>query len=206
MGAAWYDFSMFLRKNRNRSGSISVQIISKKNGKYYVVETVGASKDPDEIERLALEAKNRIDFPSYYQCPLLSILSKDDLAIKSFVENISNLQVRAIGPELIFGALFDHIGFNVIQNKLFRRIVIARLVYPTSKLKTVDYPYRYQGIKIEADAVYRFLDELNNKYKETAERIVFEHTQKTLERISIVFYDMTTLYFEAKNEDDLRKI
>ncbi len=205
MGAAWYDFSMFLRKNRNRSGSISVQIISKKNGKYHVVETVGASKDPDEIERLALEAKNQIDFPSY-QRPLFSILSKDDLAVKNFVENLSNLQVRAIGPELIFGALFDRIGFNVIQNKLFRHIVVARLAYPTSKLKTVDYLYRYQGIKIEADAIYRFLDELNDKHKETAERIAFEWTKKTLKNIAVVFYDMTTLYFETEDEDDLRKI
>lgn len=38
------------------------------------------------------------------------------------------------------------------------------------------------------------------------ERIVYEHSRKTLGQISVVFYDMTTLYFEAEDEDDLRKI
>ncbi|MFH1859008.1 MAG: IS1634 family transposase [Patescibacteria group bacterium] len=122
------------------------------------------------------------------------------------MRNISNLQVRTIGPELIFGTLFDNIGFNAISEELFRHIVIARLTYPTSKLKTVDYLYRYRGIKIEIDKIYRFLDRLNEKHKAKAERIAYKYTQRTLEQISVVFYDMTTLYFESEDEDDLRKI
>lgn len=38
------------------------------------------------------------------------------------------------------------------------------------------------------------------------ERITYNHTRKVLKTISVVFYDMTTLYFEAEDEDDLRKI
>ena len=30
--------------------------------------------------------------------------------------------------------------------------------------------------------------------------------ERILKNITIVFYDMTTLYFEAEDEDDLRKI
>jgi transposase len=42
--------------------------------------------------------------------------------------------------------------------------------------------------------------------KERVEKIAFAHTLKILQDdISIVFYDMTTLYFEASDEDDLRK-
>ena len=38
-------------------------------------------------------------------------------------------------------------------------------------------------------------------------KISFEHTKKILNGIiTVVFYDMTTLYFEAEDEDDLRKI
>ena len=51
-----------------------------------------------------------------------------------------------------------------------------------------------------------FLDKLNNRLKEQVEQIAFAHTLKILQgKISIVFYDMTTLYFEASDEDDLRK-
>lgn len=196
---------MFVRKNRNRSGSISVQIISKENGRYRLAETVGSAKDADEVERLVIEARNRIKYPAN-QPPLFSILSETDLVIKNFLENMTNLQVRTIGPELIFGALFDRIGFNAIKEKLFRHIVIARLAYPTSKLKTADYLYRYRGLKVGVDAIYRFLDKLRDTYKETVERIAFEYTKRTLRSISVVFYDLTTLYFEAEDEDDLRKI
>jgi transposase len=56
------------------------------------------------------------------------------------------------------------------------------------------------------DAIYRFLDKLNNSLKERVEQIAFAHTLKILDgKISIAFYDMTTLYFEASDEDDLRK-
>ena len=59
---------------------------------------------------------------------------------------------------------------------------------------------------MEVDTVYRFLDKLCDKYKETVEQVTYEYTKRTLKNISVVFYDVTTLYFEAENEDDLRKI
>jgi len=59
---------------------------------------------------------------------------------------------------------------------------------------------------LDIDAVYRFLDKLNNRLKEKVEQIAFAHTLSVLEgKISVVFYDLTTLYFEASDEDDLRK-
>lgn len=196
---------MFVRKNRNRSGSISVQIVSKAHGRYRVVKTVGTSKDLDEIEGFVLEANSYIKNPAD-QPALFSTLSKTDLAVKNFVQDIANFQIHTMGPELIFGALFDRIGFNKIKDDLFRHITIARLAYPTSKLKTADYLYRYRGIKIEVTAIYRFLDRLAGTYKEEVEQIAFEYTERTLKSISVIFYDMTTLYFETEDEDDLRKI
>lgn len=196
---------MFVRKNSNRSGSVSIQIISKRDGQYKVVETVGTSKDPDEVEKLVLEAKNRIYYPGN-QPNLFPILSEADLAIKNFVDHITNLQIHTVGPELILGKLFDEMGFNVISEQMFRHIVLARLAYPSSKLKTVDYLWRSCGIKVEVDSIYRFLDRLSKTHKAKVEQIAYEHTQHVLKSISVVFYDMTTLYFETEDEDDIRKI
>lgn len=53
---------------------------------------------------------------------------------------------------------------------------------------------------------FRFLDRLDERYAEQAKRIAYEHTRKLLGRIAVVFCDMTSLYFEAEDEDDLRKI
>ena len=169
------------------------------------MQTVGSSREPDEIAQLLKQANNIIT-QNKAQLNLLPVKSDDEVAIEAFLKTISNAQIRVVGPEKIFGSLFDKIGFNKIPSELFRHIVIARLAYPVSKLKTVDYLMRYQGIKINKNAIYRFLDELNSKYKASVEKISYNYTKRILKEISIVFYDMTTLYFEAEDEDDLRKI
>ena len=43
---------MFIRKLKNRSGSISVQIIPKTKGRYKVVESIGISKNEEENQTL----------------------------------------------------------------------------------------------------------------------------------------------------------
>ena len=195
---------MFVRKNLNRSGSVSVQIVSKRGGSYRVTQTLGSSSDPDEIERLVCQAQQIIAHPKD-QLKLLPLKSQRDLVIETFVQSLSNAQVHTLGPELIFGTLFDRIGFGVIPDELFRHLTVARLAYPTSKLKTVDYLYRYRGIKTSKDAIYRFLDNLNNRYKPAVELVAYQYTKARLKTILVVFYDMTTLYFETEDEDDLRK-
>ena len=196
---------MFVRKKKNKSGSVSIQIIDKTKG-YKVVETVGSSKDTNKIRQLISVAWNNINSCNGKQAKLFSFKSPEEEKIETYLKDISNAQIHTIGPELIFGELFNRIGFGIIKDELFRHIVIARLVYPTSKLKTVDYLQRYRGIRVEKDIIYRFLDKICDIHKETVERVAFEYTKKTLKHISVVFYDMTTLYFETEDEDDIRKI
>ena len=194
---------MFIRKNKNRTGTVSVQIISKSSGKYQVIKTIGSGDSEHSIELLYQKAKQEIAILQKQQS---LFVSKEDALIESYISGLENGQVRTVGPEIVFGRIYDAIGFNAIQEDLFRHLVIARLAFPLSKLKTIDYLYRYQGVKLSIDTVYRFLDKLNTTLKEQVEQISYRHTLHVLnEKISIVFYDMTTLYFEASDEDDLRK-
>ena len=194
---------MFIRKLKNRSGSISVQIISKAKGRYKVVKTIGTSKNEKEIQTLVDRGRQEIENLTK-QSKLFN--SKRDLLIDDIFSTLSNASIQVVGPELIFGKIYDKIGYNQIKEELFRHLVIARLAFPLSKLKTIDYLYRYQGIHLNIDSVYRFLDKLNSKLKDKIESITYAHTKETLNgSISVVFYDLTTLYFEASDEDDLRK-
>ena len=194
---------MFIRQKINKSGSKSVQIISKSKGIYKVVKTIGCSRDINKLRILINLASQEIEHLKSQ--PKLFISEKDQVIDLIFSE-LSNANVRTIGPELIFGKIYDNIGFGTLNEDLFRHLVIARLAYPLSKLKTVDYLYRYQGVTLDIDEIYRFLDKLNDKLKTRVEQIAFSHTLKVLKgNISIVFYDMTTLYFEASQEDELRR-
>jgi guanylate kinase len=194
---------MFLRKKKNKSGSTSVQIISKSHGKYTVVSSIGSASAEQDIAKLWNLGKQEIERLSL-QSKLF--ISENDIIVEQLFEALNNSSIRTVGPEIVFGRIYDHIGFNVIEESLFRHLVIARLAFPLSKLKTVEYLYRFQGVSLDIDAIYRFLDKLNDKLKHQVEQIAYAHTKRILGgNISIVFYDMTTLYFEASDEDDLRK-
>lgn len=194
---------MFIRQKKNKSGSVSVQIITKDRGKYAIVKSIGSAKGEQAIAVLVDQGKQVMQQLQGLQG--LFVFEKDAL-IESFISELGNAQIRTIGPELVFGKIYDAIGFNVIDSSLFRHLVIARLAFPLSKLKTIEYLYRYQGVSLDLDTVYRFLDKLHKDLKEQVEQISFKYTQRVLNNdISIVFYDMTTLYFEASDEDDLRK-
>lgn len=153
---------MFVRKKPNRSGSVSVQVVDKTGG-YRVVKTIGAARDPEEISRLVALGEQVIRRLSK-QYELFPEDQRDNAAVLDFVQTLSNASIRTVGPELIFGRLFNEIGFDAIPEPLFRDIVVARLVYPVSKLKTVDYLYRYQGKTVSPDSIYLFLDRLNKRY------------------------------------------
>ena len=194
---------MYVRQKKNKSGSVSVQIISKDKGSYQVFKTIGSSNTQEGINLLLHQAKLEIHQQNR-QSSLF--VSKEDAIIESFLNSLQNAQIQVIGPELVFGKLYDGIGFNQINEDLFRHLVISRLAFPLSKLKTIDYLYRYQGIELNINTVYRFLDKLHSRLKNQVEQIAYKHTLKLVNNdISIVFYDMTTLYFEASDEDDLRK-
>jgi transposase len=194
---------MFLRKKANKSGSVSIQIIVKEDRKYRVLNTIGSSKNEQEIQKLWFIGKQEIERIS--KQPKLFV-SETDIQVEHIFNALSNASIRTVGPELVFGKIYDFIGFGEMKESLFKHLVVARLAYPLSKLKTIDYLYRFQGITLDIDAVYRFLDTLNDHLKNEIEQIAFRHTLKTMGgEITVAFYDMTTIYFEASDEDDLRK-
>jgi transposase len=194
---------MFIREKKNTSGSRSIQIIFKSAGKYKVIKTIGSSSSQEGILLLLNQARHELT--QIQKQPGL-FPSQSDANIEGFLHTLKNADISVIGPELVFGKIYDHIGFNAINEVLFRHLVIARLAFPLSKLKTIDYLQRYQGISLNISSIYRFLDKLNNTLKTQVEQIVFNHTLKLHKnQIAIVFYDMTTIYFEASDEDDLRK-
>jgi len=194
---------MFVRKKKNKSGTISIQIINKNRGKYKVLKTIGCANTNREEELMTLLAKTEMEKISGNQSLFVEY---DDLVVENFVNSIANDHLQIIGTELILGKIYDKIGYlKDVGLDYFRNLVLCRLVYPGSKLKTVKYFKRHLNIDVSVYTIYRFLDELNSKLKTSIEQVTFEYTKKLLRgKVGVVFYDMTTLYFEASEEDDYR--
>lgn len=192
---------MFIRYKKNPSGRITIQIIDKSSGKYRVLKNFGVAKSQDHLQRLVRLANCYIQSQTKSQELDFELTDKQ---IIEFTENIRSL--KRIGVEMVLGRLFDEIGFGQIKDDIFKQLVLYRLIYPSSKLKTTEYLYRYQQIDWNEDQVYRYLDRLHNSQKQLVQQISYNHTVKILgSSPQIIFYDVTTLYFEIEREDDLRK-
>jgi transposase len=194
---------MFVRCKKNKSGSTSVQIVDKSSGKYVLFQTVGSSSDSAEIEFLISKGKKIISTHGG-QSIIPFDRDKELEFVDTFLQCLDSMNL--VGPELLLGQIFDTIGFNAIEDNLFRHLVITRIVYPVSKLKTTDYLFKYKGEDISVYSIYRYLDKLHKSQMELVKSISLTHTLKVLNsNLSVVYYDVTTLYFEASDEDDLRK-
>ena len=189
---------MFVRKKKNSSGSTSIQIIKKINRVNKVLKTVGSSSEPGEIERLYQKAL--YELPRLYGATLFDKIEQPNIA------ELSNDNIRVVGPELVFGKIFNHIGFNNIKDELFKDLSISRITHPGSKLKLSEYLRENNRKEVSADRIYYFLDRLSSRYKQRVEDISFTYTKKLLGgNIGVVFYDMTTIYFESSQPDELRE-
>jgi len=192
---------MYIRKKKNASGTISVQVIDKSSGKYKVVTTIGSSSDADEIQKLVQKAKQWIQ----HKLGIIELDFENNIEkTKSVLKNIEQINVKGI--ELLLGNIYDEIGFSSVDKYFLKYFTILRISNPASKLKTIDLLSKYYSIDIDEHKIYRYLDKLYKEQREIIQQISYEHTKKILGGvISVVFYDVTTLYFQIDNEDDLRK-
>ena len=192
---------MFVRKKKNKSGVISIQVIEKRTGKSYLVRTIGSSNCSLEVKNLIEQGKQ---FIQQYGGQQVFQYEDEQELVEQYFNSLQSF--RLVGPELLLGKIFDEIDFNRIQDSLFRDLVITRLIYPASKLKTVDYLFKYRNELIDVERIYRYLDKLYNKQKGQVQEISYRHTLQILEgKMQVVFYDVTTLYFESCGGDELRK-
>lgn len=197
---------MFVRKKTNPSGIISIQVISKVSGKYKLVKTIGSSSDPNAINLLFENGKRWI---SHYkgEQDIFEVVNKqaaETQIIDSFLSNVENILLN--GAQVLLSNVYNSVGFGLIEDEILKHLVTVRLCQPLSKLATVEYLKSYFDQDVKLHKVYRYLDTLHDKLQEQIQNISVEHTRKILgDNIGLLFYDVTTLYFEIEKSDDLRE-
>jgi len=213
---------LHIREKKNKSGSISVQIIDRKNRGYKVIETIGCARNNIELELLISKAKDRL---KEFQPTLFDLYEEKDekeeiLGKRVEFIDIDNDVIFSIGGELIFGKIikdlrceeyFKKVKIRKVEKRFeyFKDLIISRILYQGSKLYFIDYRKVFRRKNdISVYSVYRLLDKLYfTELKEKLEECVFKHTLKLLNnQLIVTFYDVSTLHFESESEDDLRRI
>ena len=194
--------SPFLRKVKTASGATAVQIVEKKHGQRRIVEHLGSAHTDAQLAALmhAGRVKLAANQPELDFDPGTGGRPRAGAAV---VEG----KASQLLVDVIRGS-WDRLGFGVVDDEAFFQLVLARLVEPTSKLDSLRVIKDLGVEPVHLSTVKRALKRCAAKdYRPLVQTACFEHVWSGAGGdVSLLMYDVTTLYFEAENEDDLRKV
>ena len=212
----------YVRKVRTASGAVAVQVVRKRRGQRTILAHLGSAHTDGQLGILLERARQ--------------IAAEDqsalDIEVEARIQRVDevadwragHLMAGAAGPKGapappgrttatcsrllydVIGAVYDWLGFDAIDDPVFRDLVIARLVEPTSKADAARVLTDLGGDTVSYKTIQRHLAKINTgNYRDTVAGQCFTHAADR-GGLSLLLYDVTTLYFEAENEDDLRKV
>jgi hypothetical protein len=171
---------MFVRKKKNRSGTTSIVVVDKSDGKFREIKTMGVSSDEQEIAKFYREGKKwiavhtgEVDMFTLYE------RQREEKQVTDYLlSNIENILLN--GTQLILDQVFKLIGFDSIEDEILKQLTIVRLCQPASKVATVDYLKSHFDEDVELYRTYRYLDKLYDTQKEIIQQISVQHTHRIL--------------------------
>ena len=133
---------MYIRKKRNRSGSITVVAVSKARGYYEEIRNFGTAEGNDDVAKLYGDAQHWLN-TNGNQLPL-DFDDERGREREETVRVVGNMDAVLLNDtQPLLNQVYDSVGFNRIPDEILRHLVIARVSQPRSKLATVAYLKSY---------------------------------------------------------------
>lgn len=190
-----------IRKVKTSSGSTAIQIGFYKGKRFKLIKHIGSSKNPHKINELIGIAKEYINSHS----PQLKFNfnpQSEEILFKKGIKVEKSILEEAYE---YLDNIYEQIGFHRIKNDLLKHFAMIRVLEPASKARSILLLKKYFDIGYKKTTVFRKLLKLVD-LKQEAEQIAVNFARNNLDfDFSLVFYDVTTLYFETEDEDDFRK-
>ena len=215
----------WVRRVRTASGATAVQIAEYVQGRRRIVAHVGSAHTDAELgvlleqARLLLADERQAELDlGVEQTPGRSSLLAAPVAEQPLFGagsrpgapvRVPAARVVATPSRLLFDTLagvYDELGFGVVGDEVFRDLVIARVVEPTSVLDTGRVLADLGRVPASEKTMRRTLARcVGRGYRDQVATACFAHALAA-GGLSLVLYDVTTLYFESDTEDALRKV
>jgi len=183
----------FIRKVKTASGATAVQIAYKQKGRIIKIIHIGSAHTGEELEMLLALARTRM------QANQLELFTETKTSLRvSIKRSYSGLLWTVLKDE------YRKLGFDRLGDEIFEALCIARIVEPTSKLDSLRVLADLGVDPINRNRLYRCLVKAASQdYRRHISQACFEHVQGG--GLTLVLYDVTTLYFEIQEEDEYRK-
>jgi hypothetical protein len=193
--------SPFIRKVRTSSGATAVQIVDKRGGVRRIVAHLGSAHDEVELAVLMQAARERLNEGQ----------AELDLGLDAAVQTSpGRARVVTTASQVLWDVLVEayrFLGFDVLKDEAFMKLVLARIIEPTSKADTIRV---LEDVGIAAphlNTLYASLRRSQERdYRDVLARRCLAHSARTAGTSAMIMYDVTTLHFENEDEDDLRKV
>jgi hypothetical protein len=199
---------MFIRKVRNKSGNTEIQVMQKVGRKNKIVKHIGTGRTPLELSHLAASAQEFID-NARISSGVLSLFDTrfEQSELDKLLTRLTFTQALDTLTYQFLSSFYHTVGFDSLQNQRFEDLVLARIADPASKRRTRDILEFRFGKRYTLTTIYRTLRSCySQNYQEKVEGIVKKFVKESLKmRINVLFFDVTTLHYEAFDEDDTRK-
>jgi transposase len=214
---------MYIRKKTSpRNPNAYIQLVRSyrinKTVKQEVIRHIGTAKDPQQeskLMNLAQQLKNLYDsnkseyeIEKFYQKEIIKI---DRESPRLF--NTSREFTKVLGIHDIYGKVFDEmqisdcIELNHNYAKVLKNIVMAKILSPASKRKTAEIINEKFGIEHNLNCIYRMMDKIDASSIERIQKNIAAYNTKLIGKtITVLYYDVTTIYFESFTEDELKKL
>ena len=196
--------SPFVRKVRTASGATAVQIAVKEDGVRRIVEHLGSAHDETEVAALLEVGRQRI--AAWQGQGLLDLESLEPAPGRTGLVGATVVSKRSGLLWDVLHGVYTRLGLGDATGGdwAFEQMVLARLIEPTSKAQV---PRVLGDLGLESVSVrtlFRSLGRCGQRgYRESLSGALFDHVTAS-GGLALCLYDVTTLYFEAEREDDLR--
>lgn len=215
---------VWIRRVRTASGATAVQIAESVDGRRRIIRHVGSARDDAELGLLIEEAQRMLADDTQGELdlgitpkavrahmvpPPAGALFTDGAGVPAARELVARPRVLKSCNGLLYDALagiYASLGFDAVGDAVFRDLVIARVVEPTSLLDVDRVLAELGRTSASLSTRKRTLRRARaGDYRDQIAAACFAHA-RTAGDVSLVLYDVTTLYFEADKEDDLRRV
>lgn len=190
-----------IRIVKTTSSSRAVQIVYYVNRKTKIFKHVGSGSSDGQIEELRLIAADLIESAS----PMLLFDDGPKFSNLFSVDKCDFIGIYYSFFYEVISGLMVQIGLDKIRKKLLLDLVMIRILEPASKLRSIALIEQYFGIKHRRQTYYESAPKWLN-LKEKTESVVMDFAKQHYDfNFDLLFYNVTTLYFETFKEDELRK-
>jgi len=196
-----------IRKLKSRNGNLQIQVVQKIDRQNKVVRHLGTARNELETNELINLARQFIQ-DQRIKSGKISLFD-NRYSTSEMAEILSKFCIRRVLDSVTFDFLYHFykvLNFDQIGNKSFADLVIARIIFPVSKAKTRNFLESKLNKRYSLSGLYRIMEEIYRlDFQNQLEEKMTAFTRSFSPTISVLFFDVTTLYYESFAEDDFRK-